>query len=645
MMHTKRSTPLLVALVGLVAPTGPTRAEVDASHLGAKYDAAGSNIAFRVYSSRATRIELDLYAVGYGAPELAKYLLTKDTDNVWSVTVPAADLRAAGIGGTVFYGYRAWGPNWPYSPDWTKGSAAGFNADVDASGNRFNPNKLLFDPYALELSHDPLNSSNSDTAVFASGQNNRTLDSSPKASKGIVLAIDASSTGTKPTRAQKDDIIYEVHVRGLTENDPSIPAQYRGTYRGAALKAGDLAGLGITTVEFLPVQETQNDANDAIPNSTSNVNYWGYSTLNYFAPDRRYASDRSPGGPTREFKAMVKAFHDVGMKVFIDVVYNHTEENNSLYSFRGLDNPTYYTLTTDMQSSINNTGVSGNFNAYNPIAQSLIIDSLAYWRDSMGVDGYRFDLASVMGNTCQIGCFNFDRADPNTALNRIVRELKPRPATGGDGVDLIAEPWGIGSNSYQVGGFPTGWSEWNDHYRDAIRVAQNRLGVAPISVATLATRFSGSSDLYQNNDRLPWNSVNFIVAHDGFTLNDLYSCNDRNNGQSWPFGPSDGGSDNNYSWDQGGGAADQRRAARTGLAFLMLSAGTPMITGGDEHLRSLKCNNNPYNLDSIGNWLNYDFSQDQANFHDFARRMIAFRNSHPALRPQTWYSGSDNNGD
>ena len=381
-----------------------------------------------------------------------------------------------------------------------------------------------------------------------------------------------------------------------------------------------------------------------IPNSTSNVNYWGYSTLNYFAPDRRYASDRSPGGPTREFKAMVKAFHDVGMKVFIDVVYNHTEENNNLYSFRGLDNPTYYTLTTDMQSAINNTGVSGNFNTYNPIAQNLIIDSLAYWRDTMGVDGYRFDLASVLGNTCQIGCFNFDRLDPNTALNRIVRELKPRPAGGGDGVDLIAEPWGIGGNSYQVGGFPTGWSEWNDHYRDAIRVAQNRLGVAPVSVATLATRFSGSSDLYQNNDRLPWNSVNFIVAHDGFTLKDLYSCNDRNNGQPWPFGPSDGGSDNNYSWDQGGAAADQRRAARTGLAFLMLSAGTPMMTGGDEHLRSLKCNNNPYNLNSIGNWLNYGFSQDQANFRDFARRMIAFRNSHPALRPQTWYSGSDNNG-
>ena len=203
-MHTKRSTPLLVALVGLVAPTGPTRAEVDASHLGAKYDAAGSNIAFRVYSSRATRIELNLYAVGYGAPELAKYFLTKDTDNVWSVTVHGC--RPAGRGHRRDGVLLATGPGAPTGrpgPDWTKGSAAGFNADVDASGNRFNPNKLLFDPYALELSQDPLNSSNSDTTVFASGQNNRTLDSGPKASKGIVLAIDASSTGTKPTRAQR----------------------------------------------------------------------------------------------------------------------------------------------------------------------------------------------------------------------------------------------------------------------------------------------------------------------------------------------------------------------------------------------------------------------------------------------------------
>jgi isoamylase len=654
MKYTEGIASLLVAFASLVALVAPALAAIDTQHLGAKYDVTNSNITFRVYSLRATRIELDLYAVSYGAPEVAKYALNQDASNIWSVTVPISALRAAGINGTVFYGYRAWGPNWPYSSTWTPGSSAGFIVDVDAGGNRFNPNKLLFDPYALELSHDPLNPNNSDATVFASGAHGRTLDSGPKAPKGIALAPDITSVGTKPTRAQKDDIIYEVHVRGLTENDPTIPVQYRGTYRGAALKAASLASLGVTAVEFLPVQETQNDANDVIQDSTSGANYWGYATLNYFAPDRRYASDRSPGGPTREFKAMVKAFHDASMKVFIDVVYNHTGEGGAwnpsdtttynLFSFRGLDNPTYYSLTADLQYSWDNTGVGGNFNTYNPIAQNLIIDSLAYWRDTMGVDGFRFDLASVLGNTCQDGCFNFDKMDPNNALNRIVRELPPRPPDGGSGVDLIAEPWAIGNGTYQVGGFPTGWSEWNGVYRDNLRRAQNELGVVPVSVAVLATRFSGSSDLYRNNGRAPWNSVNFMVAHDGFTLKDLYSCDSPNNSQPWPYGPSDGGNTSNDSWDQGGAAPDERRAARTGLAFLMVSAGTPMMTGGDEHLRSLNCNNNPYNLDSIGDWLNYSFTTDQTNFGIFAQRMIAFRNAHPALRPQTWYSPSDNNG-
>jgi glycogen operon protein len=428
----------------------PAHADINGQHLGARYDATHRNITFRVYSSRATRIDLDVYAASYGAPEVAKYTLAKDGSDVWSVTVPVSDLQAAGITGAVFYGYRTRGSNWSYDASWTKGSSAGFAADVDAAGNRFNPNKLLFDPYALELSHDPINPSNADPTVFASGANFRTLDSGPKAPKGIVLDLDASATGTKPTRAQKDDIIYEVHVRGLTENSPGVPAKFRGTYQGAALDAGYLANLGVTAVEFLPVQETQNDANDVTPKSTSGANYWGYATLNYFAPDRHYAADHSPGGPTRELKAMVKAFHDLGIKVYIDVVYNHTGEGGAwnsddkttyhLYSLRGLDNPTYYSLTADLQFSWDNTGVGGNFNTYNPIAQNLIIDSLACWRDTMGVDGFRFDLASVLGNTCQHGCFRFDKLDPNTALNRIVRELTPRPASGGKGIDMIAEP-------------------------------------------------------------------------------------------------------------------------------------------------------------------------------------------------------------
>jgi glycogen operon protein len=624
--------------------------------LGASYDSTKANINFRVYSSRATRIEVWIYKTPYGAQEVVKYVMTKDTTtNIWSKTVSVSTLQTTyGITGPVYYGYRAWGPNWTYSSTWTKGSGTGFIADVDANGNRFNPNKLLLDPYALEISHDPSNANNTDGTWFASGPLYRNKDSGPYAPKGIVLQGDSQLIGTKPSRALKDDVIYEVHVRGLTKNDPSITSTYRGTYKGAALKAPALAALGVTAVEFLPLQETENDANDKDPTSTTGDNYWGYMTLNYFAPDRRYAYDKSAGGPTREFKEMVKAFHDNGIKVFVDVVYNHTGEggawNNSdsstfnVFSFRGLDNPTYYSLTSDMQFSWDNTGVGGNFNTFNPVAQNLIIHSLAYWKDTLGVDGFRFDLASVLGNTCQHGCFNYDKLNTGTALNRILRDLAPRPAAGGVGTDFIAEPWAIGGNSYQVGNFPGTWAEWNGIYRDTLRKDQNQMGVEAVTPGQLATRFAGSSDLYGDDGRKPFHSINFMVAHDGMTLKDLYSCNAKNNNQPWPYGPSDGGEDNNHSWDQAGILADQRKAARNGFAFLMLSAGTPMFTGGDEFLRTQYCNNNVYNLDSDKNWLNYALTTDQTNFKTFAQRLIAFRKAHPALRPANFYSGVDNNG-
>ncbi|MEZ0471491.1 glycogen debranching protein [Luteimonas salinilitoris] len=648
---------LLSALVLSLAPAPAAHAAINTHNLGARYDASQSNITFRVYSSRATRIEVWIYKTPAGAQQAVSYVLTKDAaSNVWSKTASVATLKNTyGITGTVYYGYRAWGPNWPYNGGWTKGSGIGFVTDVDAAGNRFNPNKLLIDPYALEISHDPLTPACTDGTVYASGAAHRNKDSGPCASKGIVLAPVATSTGSKPTRALKDDVIYEVHVRGLTKNDTGVPAALRGTYAGAALKAGYLAGLGVTVVEFLPVQETQNDTNDVDPASTAGDNYWGYMTLNYFAPDRRYASDRTPGGPTREWKAMVKAFHDAGIKVYVDVVYNHTGEGGAwggsdgltvynLQSWRGLDNPTYYSLTADRQYSWDNTGVGGNYNTRNPIAQNLIVDSLAYWRDALGVDGFRFDLASVLGNTCQHGCFNFDKMDAGNALNRIVAELPPRPAAGGAGLDLIAEPWAIGGNSYQVGGFPSGWAEWNGIYRDSLRKKQNQMGVAAVPPAELANRFAGSSDLYGDDGRRPWHSINFMVAHDGFTLGDLYAYNTKQNNQPWPYGPSDGGDDNNHSWDQAGIGAHQTRAARTGLAFLMLSAGVPMITGGDEALRTQFGNNNVYNLDSPANWLLWTRDATETNHQAFASRLIAFRKAHPALRPANFYSGVDNNG-
>jgi len=645
---------LLAALFACAATAFPALAAINNPQLGAAYDASHANVTFKVYSSRATRIELWAYSSATGTQMKLLRVLVKGTGNVWSTTVPVTSFTNAGITGTIYYGYRAWGPNWTYNSAWTRGSSLGFVSDVDAAGNRFNPNKLLADPYALELSHDPTTATMTDGTVYASGASYRLIDDGAVAPKGIVLNGDTQSIGTKPTRAFKDDVVYEVHVRGLTKNDSSIASTYRGTYKGAGLKAAALASLGATAVEFLPVQETQNDTNDNDPNSDTGDNYWGYMTLNYFAPDRRYASDKTAGGPTREFKEMVKAFHDNGIKVYIDVVYNHTGEGGAwspadkttynLYGMRGLDNPSYYSLTSDFQNSWDNTGVGGNYNTHNPAAQNLIVDSLAYWRDKLGVDGFRFDLASVLGNTCEHGCYNFDKMDAGNALNRIVAELPPRPVAGGSGIDLIAEPWAIGGNSYQVGGFPSGWSEWNGQYRDVVRQAQNKLGSVNITTGQMATRFSGSSDLYGDDGRRPLNSVNFITAHDGFPLKDLYSCNSKNNGPAWPLGPSDGCEDNNNSWDQGGIAVDQRKAARNGLALMMLSGGTPMMVGGDEYLRSLNCNNNPYNLDSSANWLVWSWNTDQTNFRAFASAMIAFRKAHPALRPANFYSAVDNNG-
>nr|AAA25854.1 isoamylase precursor (EC 3.2.1.68) [Pseudomonas sp. 'amyloderamosa'] len=657
---------ILGALLGCAVlagvPAMPAHAAINSMSLGASYDAQQANITFRVYSSQATRIVLYLYSAGYGVQESATYTLSPAGSGVWAVTVPVSSIKAAGITGAVYYGYRAWGPNWPYASNWGKGSQAGCVSDVDANGDRFNPNKLLLDPYAQEVSQDPLNPSNQNGNVFASAHY-RTTDSGIYAPKGVVLVPSTQSTGTKPTRAQKDDVIYEVHVRGFTEQDTSIPAQYRGTYYGAGLKASYLASLGVTAVEFLPVQETQNDANDVVPNSDANQNYWGYMTENYFSPDRRYAYNKAAGGPTAEFQAMVQAFHNAGIKVYMDVVYNHTAEGGTwtssdpttatIYSWRGLDNATYYELTSGNQYFYDNTGIGANFNTYNTVAQNLIVDSVAYWANTMGVDGFRFDLASVLGNSClnavhasapncPNGGYNFDAADSNVAINRILREFTVRPAAGGT-------VWICLRNLGPSAATRTSWVdsrrvvrvEWSVPRQ--LRQAQNELGSMTIYVTQDANDFSGSSNLFQSSGRSPWNSINFIDVHDGMTLKDVYSCNGANNSQA-SYGPSDGGTSTNYSWDQGmsagtGAAVDQRRAARTGMAFEMLSAGTPLMQGGDEYLRTLQCNNNAYNLDSSANWLTYSWTTDQSNFYTFAQRLIRSAR-HIPLRPSSWYSGS-----
>lgn len=384
---------------------------------------------------------------------------------------------------------------------------------MDANGGRFDPNKLLLDPYAKEISHDPLNAMNQNPDIFASGPLYRDIDSGPYAPKGIVLPAMGAMYG-KPTFPQSQDIIYEVNVRGLTEQDPNIPAQYRCTYYGSGLDASYLAKLGINTVEFLPIQETQNDENDVISDSTSEQNYWGYMTEDFFAPDRRYAYNKAPGGPTAEFREMVQMFHKAGIKVYMDVVYNHTAEGGmwsstdpdtaTIYSWRGLDDPACYELTTGNQYNYDVTGTGNTLNTYNPVVQNMIVDSLGYWSNTMGVDGFRFDEAPVLGNDCinqsyevaapdcPNGGFNFNTGDPNITLNRILRDFNVRPATGGGGPDLIAEPWTASAGDYQ-GQFPAGWSECNGVFQTTLREAQNKLGIIPVSIGMEANDFASSS--------------------------------------------------------------------------------------------------------------------------------------------------------
>ncbi len=609
--------------------------------LGAHRTAVG-DICFVVRSLNAERVQVDLFPAGFGVAAVTTVLFEPDGTGLFKARLSATELAAVGLTDTVFYGLRVWGPNWPWDEAWAAGSSIGWISDVDEQGHRYNPNKLLLDPYARETSHDPSNASHGDWWPYTTGPQHRATDTAAFAPKGIVLPTEDVDTGPVPTRPFKDQILYEVHLRGLTKADPTVPEQLRGTYAGAAFKAPYLADLGVTAIELLPLHETQNEQNDLEPDSAAGDNYWGYASLSFFAPERRFAADRSAGGPTRELKQMVRAFHDVGIAVYVDVVFNHTAEGGAwdgagqvapLLSWRGLDNRGFYQLGSASHLYQDDNGVGPNLAATSPLARDLVIDALRYWHQELGVDGFRFDLAPILANSCVQGCFSFDPSDPQGILARAVAEL-PKAV-------LIAEPWGVGAGTYQIGNFPAGWAEWNGPYRDTIRRKQNRLGVVDVTPGWLANRLSGSWELFGDDGRKPYHSLNYVVSHDGFTHRDLYSCNDKLNDQPWPFGPSDGGTDDNISWDQGGSAEAQRHAARTGLALLMLSAGVPMITGGDERYRTQQCNNNSYNLDSVGTWLSWD---DNGPLFHFARKLMRFRSAHPALRPAEFRSASDGDG-
>lgn len=587
----------------------------------------GDKTSFVLYSANATKVLLEIYSKPFGdAVPLYDYWMEKDSNNYWRITLNG-NLKNA------IYAFRCWGPNWEYSDEWQRGgSSIGFISDCDENGNRFNPNKVVFDPYAKEITHDPSNkdalshspSTEKPYNALSTGADFRNYDSGKIAPKGYVIS-DSTSYGTKPGIPQKDAIIYEAHVRGITKHSSTanlssllsgysqfasvqdIPSEYRGTYKGASYLVPYLKALGINTIELLPVHETDNDAN---PDDGPGGNFWGYMTFDYFAPDRRYSYDKTPGGPTKEFKEMVKAFHDAGMEVYLDVVYNHSGEggpwngskdNNAqvtVVSMRGIDNSTYYSLVpSDKSAYWETTGCGNNLQCDNPYVRGFILDSLEYWIDEMGVDGFRFDLATVLGREYSSSSSGWDY-NLNAVTTVKIAELGKAK-----NVEMIAESWDCGSNSYQVGNFPDGWAGWNGYYRDSIR--------AFVGNGAERAAISYTDGIYGslNHFGAAEPSVNFVVAHDGFTLADLCSYsgagNALNGTLTWPFGPSDGGNGDNNSLGTGTEAASNRQRARNYFAMQMFSAGIPMIVYGDEFGRTQNGNNNPYNIDSVATWNNY----------------------------------------
>ncbi len=647
---------------------------------------AAGTACFAVYSKHATHVLLEIHSQALGANARYDYWLAKGADGVWRA-------KLAAVPAGTLYGYRCWGPNWDAESGWTRGnSIAGFKADVDAEGNRFNPNKLLLDPYAAEISHDRETPELKETfrhnaGMYGTGPDSytgdanrhapvprREFDTGPWAPKSILIH-DTTSHGRKPRIPQKDAIIYEVHLKGLTRHPSSaqlaqilqgipgfadvagVPDSLRGTYAGAGHMAKYLKALGYTTIELLPVQEFANDLTpeefpgwDRRYDDPPHGNYWGYMTYGFFAPDLRYAHDRSPGGPTREFKQMVKAFHDEGLEVYLDVVYNHSGEGGlwdgggdtaEVLCFRGLDNSEYYALTGGNRFYWDSTGCGNNLNAAKDPVRDLIMDSLRHWSLEMGVDGFRFDLATVLGRSGE----NFDFQSGSKLLTDIAALAEAEK------IEVIAEAWDLAG--YHVGDFPKGWAEWNGIYRDALRRFLKGDGNSQAFIQAVNGDYAHFSD--QGG---PHKSVNFLTAHDGFTLMDLVSYGNKDNGQPWPFGPTDGGTDDNLSWDSGGDPDLRRRRLRNFFAIQFFSRGVPMTCGGDEFARTQNGNNNPYKLDSIGMWLNYGMIATPApdavptggsgSYHDnygrdggstgknglflFVRYVIGLRKRHPCLR-------------
>jgi isoamylase len=585
----------------------------EAFPLGATWD--GSGTSFSIFSEHAERVELCLFNGNEAEQRLD---LTERTAHTWHGFLP-------GIGPGQRYGFRVHGP---YDPE---------------TGHRFNPAKLLLDPYAKSIDGPVVwDQANVLPYVPTAGEDadlerddEDDVDAVPKS---VVIDPRFDWEGDRrPNTPLYESVIYETHVRGFTQLHPDVREELRGTYAGLASEPAlnYLRDLGVTAVELLPVHHI---VDESFLFERGLSNYWGYSTIGFFAPHSGYAATGQHGQEVREFKGMVKALHRAGIEVILDVVYNHTAEGNHLgpmLSFKGVDNKSYYRLVPDdPRHYMDYTGTGNTLNAQHPSVLRLIMDSLRYWVTECHVDGFRFDLASALAREL----YDVDR------LSAFFDVIHQDPVLSQ--VKLIAEPWDVGPGGYQVGNFPVLWSEWNGIYRDLMRDFWR----GQASVGDFASRLTGSSDLYEDDGRHPFASINFITAHDGFTLRDLVSYNGKHNEAN--LEDNRDGTDDNRSWNCGvEGQTDdpeinalRARQQRNFLATLILSQGTPMVLGGDEFGRTQHGNNNAWCQDNEISWFDWSLLEENAELHEFVKKLIVLRRSHPVFRRRQFLRGTDEDG-
>jgi isoamylase len=570
--------------------------------LGATYDGSGTN--FAVFSEAAEKVELCLF----DANGVESRVTLPEVDGfVWHGFIPNVEPGQR-------YGYRVYGPHDP------------------PAGQRCNPNKLLIDPYAKAIDGTFEWNQSLFGYNFDDPDSRNDDDSAASMPKSVVINPYFDWGVDRPPRHEyADTVIYEAHVKGLTQTHPDVPEQIRGTYAAVAhpVIIEHLKSLGVNAIELMPVHDFVDDSTLIDKGLT---NYWGYNTVGFFAPEPKYTSSSTPGGQVQEFKAMVRALHEADIEVILDVVYNHTAEGNHLgptLSMRGIDNAAYYRLVdNDKRYYLDYTGTGNSLNVGNPHSLQLIMDSLRYWVTEMHVDGFRFDLAAALAR-------EFYDVDRLAAFFELVQQ-DPTVSQ----VKLIAEPWDVGPGGYQVGNFPPQWTEWNGKYRDTVR---DYWRGEPATLDEFASRLTGSADLYEHTGRRPVASINFVTAHDGFTLRDLVSYNDKHNEANKEDNRD--GESHNRSWNCGveGPTDDKEIAAlrarqqRNFLTTLLLSQGVPMISHGDELGRTQQGNNNVYCQDNALSWI--DWAQADTDLVEFTRAVSALRTAHPVFRRRRFFSG------